>query len=69
MGRVKPAPIKRIAEELIRRYPNMFTDDFEHNKRVIERLVDVESKPLRNMLAGYVTELAKRMASNGAITS
>jgi len=34
MGRVRPTYIKRVAIELVRSYPDRFTDDFDHNKAV-----------------------------------
>ncbi len=54
------AKLRKIAEELLRRYPDRFTDDFEHNKRVLEELVDAESKFVRNTLAGYITRYVAR---------
>jgi small subunit ribosomal protein S17e len=37
------------------RYPNAFGQDFEHNKEVVTELTNVESKGVRNRIAGYVT--------------
>lgn len=54
------ARLRKIAEDILRRYPDRFTDDFEHNKRVLQDLVDVESKYLRNALAGYITRYMSR---------
>lgn len=51
--------IKRTARKLIEMYPDLFTDDFEHNKLVVRRLVDVESKRVKNRIAGYITHLIK----------
>ena len=54
------AKLRKIAEDILRRYPDRFTDDFEHNKRVLQDLVDAESKYLRNALAGYITRYMSR---------
>ncbi|MEM4817154.1 MAG: 30S ribosomal protein S17e, partial [Desulfurococcaceae archaeon] len=43
--------------ELIEKYRELFTRDFEHNKRIIVKLINVKSKKLRNQIAGYVTHL------------
>jgi len=52
MGRVRPTYIKRVAIELVRSYPDRFTDDFDHNKAVV---TDVDSITMRNRITGYVT--------------
>jgi len=42
--------------DLAKRYPNQFKhDDFQHNKQKVAELSDVESKLLRNRIAGYLT--------------
>jgi len=58
LGNVRSEKVKRIARELFRRNPNTFTADFEENKKLIEPLVSIPSKKLRNTIAGYVTRLA-----------
>jgi small subunit ribosomal protein S17e len=55
MGRVRPTYIKRVAIELVRSYPDRFTDDFDHNKAVVDELTDVDSISMRNRITGYVT--------------
>ncbi len=52
---IKPDYVKKTGERLMERYPEAFTDDFEHNKESVRRLTNVESKPVRNRIAGYVT--------------
>ncbi|MGC8970398.1 MAG: 30S ribosomal protein S17e [Conexivisphaera sp.] len=59
------ARLRKIAEEMLRRYPDRFTADFEHNKRVLEEVADIESKYLRNALAGYITRYMSRAAGGG----
>jgi small subunit ribosomal protein S17e len=57
MGNIRPTYIKRIAKELINMYLDRFVaSDFQHNKKVSE-LTEVQSKILRNRIAGYVTSL------------
>ena len=60
MGRVRPTYIKRVAIELVRIYPDRFTDDFDHNKAVVNELTDVDSITMRNRITGYVTRFRKQ---------
>jgi small subunit ribosomal protein S17e len=55
---VRSEKVKRIARELVRRNPGKFTAEFVENKKLIESLVSIASKRLRNTIAGYVTHLA-----------
>ncbi len=57
MGKVRTKMVKRTARELLERYPDLFTGDFEHNKRVVTKLIDTGSKRVRNQIAGYITHL------------
>ena len=69
MGKVRPRMIKRIARELVEKYHDRFTTDFETNKKLVAELTNVESKTLRNKIAGYVTRLMKREAKRKALTA
>ncbi len=59
VGKVRPAYIKRAAMALVEKYPDKFTSDFEHNKRVVGELLKT-TKRVRNRVAGYITRLIKR---------
>ncbi len=50
--------VKRIAEELVERYPNRFSADFENNKKLVQSFTTVSSVKLRNRIAGYITSLS-----------
>ena len=52
---IKPAYVKKTATTLLERYPKAFSTDFEHNKDLVSELTNVESKGVRNRIAGYVT--------------
>ena len=56
MGRVKTALVKRTAKELMKNYK--FEDDFEKDKKILKGTM--ESKRIRNMVAGYIKRLSKR---------
>ncbi|OIR14063.1 MAG: 30S ribosomal protein S17e [Marine Group III euryarchaeote CG-Bathy1] len=60
MGNVRPTYIKRVAIELVEKYPDRFTDDFEHNKTIVSELTDVSSIVMRNRITGYATRYRKR---------
>ena len=50
--------VKRIARELVKRYPSKFTADFENNKKFVTELTNISSTKLRNRVAGYTARLA-----------
>ena len=52
---IKPAYIKKTGNVLMERYPEAFSSDFEHNKGSVTELTNIESKNVRNRIAGYVT--------------
>ena len=52
---IKPAYVKKTATILMDRYPDAFGPDFEHNKERVVELTNVESKSVRNRIAGYIT--------------
>jgi len=56
MGRVKTALVKRTAKELMKNFK--FEDDFEKDKKMLKGTM--ESKRIRNMVAGYIKRLQKR---------
>lgn len=59
---IKPAYVKKTGTILMDRYPDAFGHDFEHNKDVVEELTNIESKEVRNRIAGYVTRKMGRPA-------
>lgn len=55
MGNVRTEQIKRVAKELIRRFPDKFSNNFENNKHAVDKLVRGTTTKVRNQIAGYVT--------------
>lgn len=55
---MRPEHVKRIARELVQRFPDRFSTSFEDNKKVVEEFTNLSSTKLRNRIAGYVTRLA-----------
>ncbi len=53
---VKPKYIKQLGNVLLERYPDSFNTDFETNKESVTALTTVESRGVRNRIAGYITQ-------------
>jgi len=60
MGRIKTLQIKRVTHELMNLHGDKFTDTYEKNKEIVNKLISTPSKKLRNAIAGYVTRLVKQ---------
>lgn len=58
LGKVRPEKVKKLARELLKRYPYKFTTDFESNKKTLVTVTTATTAKLRNRIAGYVTRLA-----------
>ena len=55
MGNVRTEQIKRTAKELIKRYHEKFSGDFENNKHLVNSLVQGGTPKVKNQIAGYIT--------------
>jgi small subunit ribosomal protein S17e len=55
LGNVRTEQIKRTAKELIKRFPDKFSNDFENNKHVVNSLVQGGTPKVLNSIAGYIT--------------
>ncbi|MEA3457656.1 MAG: 30S ribosomal protein S17e [Candidatus Thermoplasmatota archaeon] len=62
MGNIRSTFIKTIARDFLEKYPDQFVaNDFQHNKKKVTELSNVDSTLLRNRIAGYIT---RKLASN-----
>lgn len=52
---IEPEDVISLGDELLERYPGTFTADFNENKQRVERLTELQSRHVRNRLAGYIT--------------
>ena len=59
MGKVRTVLIKSVSKELITKYPNVFTTDFEKNKKLLDKYLEIDSKHIRNRISGYIVNLLK----------
>jgi len=64
MGRIKTTLIKRVTLKLFKEHSDKFSTDFNKNKKEVEKLADVPSKKLRNIIAGYLTRLKQQQQKN-----
>ncbi len=60
MGKVRNETIKKFARSLIEKFPDKFAQDYEENKKIIGEVAEINSKKLRNQIAGYITSLVSR---------
>lgn len=52
---VEPEDVISIGDDLLERYPDAFSGDFERNKRKVKQFTELQSRRVRNRVAGYVT--------------
>jgi small subunit ribosomal protein S17e len=52
---IKPSYIKNIGNELVRKQRTSFSNNFEENKLQLEKSAVIDSKRVRNRIAGYIT--------------
>lgn len=61
MGRVRTKTVKRAARAIIEKYYSKMTQDFQSNKRLCDEIAVIQTKRLRNKIAGFATHLMKRI--------
>ena len=59
MGKVRTEVVKKVAREIVSRFPDNFGVDYETNKQQVTAHVKVDGKRLRNRIAGYITRLKR----------
>lgn len=61
MGRVRTKTVKKASRVIIEKYYGRLTQDFDTNKRICEEVAVIQTKRLRNKIAGFTTHLMKRI--------
>lgn len=61
MGRVRTKTVKRAAKAIVEKYYSKMTQDFQSNKRLCDEIAVIQTKRLRNKIAGFATHLMKRI--------
>ena len=59
MGRIKTKLIKRTALKLFEKHKAEVKQTFEENKLLVTEALQGPNKKMRNIVAGYVTRLAR----------
>jgi len=44
---------------MVEKYSQHLSEDFEENRKFLEKVMDVEGNTVKNRIAGYVTRLVK----------
>ena len=52
---INPEDIISLGDELMERYPDTFTGEFTENRQRVEQLTELQSRHVRNRIAGYIT--------------
>ena len=60
MGNVRPTFIKRVAIDLVEKYPTHFNSDFRHNKEQLDKVTTIRDTSMKKYIAGYLTTYWKR---------
>lgn len=61
MGRVRNKTVKRAARKIVESYYSKLTLDFHTNKKLVDEVAIIQTKSLRNRVAGYTTHLMARI--------
>jgi small subunit ribosomal protein S17e len=64
LGKVKTEQIKRVGQELMEKFPDKFTTNFDENKRLVETLTQGTTTRVRNQIAGYITRTKSSAHAN-----
>ena len=64
MGRIKTTFVKTIAKNLFEVHAKEFSVDFTKNKEIVNKLIEMKSKKLKNIVTGYLTSLKKQELRN-----
>ena len=60
MGRIKTMFIKQITKMVFEKHKDKFTTDFKKNREILEQLIEIRSKKIKNQVAGYITRLMQK---------
>jgi ribosomal protein S17E len=53
--------VRKVAEDLLAKYPTLFSTNFETNKKSLETVAIIRNRALRNQIAGAITSMAADM--------
>lgn len=54
---VKPKYVKEVGVEIVEKYPDAVSKDFDKNKKIVNNVMNIDSISVRNRIAGHITRL------------
>tara|TARA_Y100000034_G_C6796111_1_gene356829 strand:- start:368 stop:568 length:201 start_codon:yes stop_codon:yes gene_type:complete len=60
MGRIRIGLVKITGTNIYNKYKDKFSVDFDNNKKSLDEVATINSKKLRNIIAGYIVGLVKK---------
>lgn len=60
MGRIRTGTVKKAGNLIFERFGPEFKADFGFNKQKVAEIAQIQSKKIRNKVAGYLASLVKR---------
>ncbi|HJO01550.1 MAG: 30S ribosomal protein S17e [Candidatus Woesearchaeota archaeon] len=60
MGRIKTILVKRVTKQLVKEHSEELSEDYNKNKEVLKKYVNIKSPKIRNVIAGYAARLVKQ---------
>jgi small subunit ribosomal protein S17e len=54
--------VRKTAEDLLAKYPSMFSTNFEANKKALEKVALIRNRALRNQIAGAISSMVSERA-------
>ena len=66
LGKVKTEQVKRVGKELMAKFPDKFTSNFEENKLSVDTLTRGTTTRVRNQIAGYITRTISLAQANSS---
>ncbi len=54
MGNIRQGYVKSLTTKLLEKHGDVFNLDFSQNKENVSKYTDIESKIIRNRVAGYI---------------
>ncbi len=64
LGKVKTEHIKHLAKDLMLRFPDKFSSNFDANKQAVDMLTRGATTKVRNQVAGYITRTISLTQAN-----
>jgi small subunit ribosomal protein S17e len=54
--------VRKVAEDLLTKYPTLFSSNFEANKKALEKVAIIRNRALRNQIAGAISSMVSEQS-------